>query len=321
MKPFALVACTGFVALGGCSDLSKILPTASATFTNDIQAERTLTAQLASDFRTEDKTLRFLSAEGYRGEVGYSCGDPKDPRQKRLPSVTKQAVKKENANFSNALTNALKTIDQYNDALKKIQQRSADAKAALKFLNSLIDQSAKIPGFPNYSSVADAGLPIANTAVDLFTVEALIELSNEMDGPLQAAATVIRNNLTELTGDELNAFQLWDECARETLTYLREVPIAGVPPYRSHVGQSSGIELQAAYQTYLTKRASYQSPNLKADLQAILDQNKALMKGSTLTPDALITALQNASALATTLQPTAKPAAPSTANTNKKTGA
>jgi hypothetical protein len=56
------------------------------------------------------------------------------------------------------------------------------------------------------------------------------------------------------------------------------------------VGQSSGIELQAAYQGYLTKRASYQSPNLKSDLQAILDQNKNLKKGVTTSPDSLIAA-------------------------------
>jgi hypothetical protein len=57
------------------------------------------------------------------------------------------------------------------------------------------------------------------------------------------------------------------------------------------VGQSSGIELQAAYQGYLTKRASYQSPNLKSDLQAILDQNKNLKNGATTSPDSLIAAL------------------------------
>jgi hypothetical protein len=57
------------------------------------------------------------------------------------------------------------------------------------------------------------------------------------------------------------------------------------------VGQSSGIELQAAYQGYLTKCASYQSPNLKSDLQAILDQYKNLKNGVTTSPDSLITPL------------------------------
>src|SRR5258708_7267132 len=86
--------------LAGCADLSKIIPGASAKFNTDLQAEKTLEAQLAADFRTEDKTLRFLSAEGYRAERGYSCGDPKDPRIRRLPSVAKRAVKKDNANLS-----------------------------------------------------------------------------------------------------------------------------------------------------------------------------------------------------------------------------
>ncbi|GLH79175.1 hypothetical protein SSBR45G_40840 [Bradyrhizobium sp. SSBR45G] len=276
-------------------------------FATDLQSERALAAQLAADFRTEDKTLRFLSAEGYYGEVGYSCGDPKDVRQQRLAAKTKKAVKQENANYSRALANALDTIDHYNDALKKIDKQSADAKAALKFLSSLISQSASIPGFPNYGSVAAAGLPIANTAVDLITIEDLRQLAAEMDAPLQAAVSVIRNNLTELTGETLTAFQLWDECARETLTYLREVPRGGVPGYpTSHIGASSGVELQMAYQAYLTRRASYQSPDLKADLQAILDQNAALMKGGTVSPEALIAALEKATALANKLQATVR---------------
>ncbi|MGJ5043075.1 hypothetical protein [Bradyrhizobium sp. HKCCYLRH1062] len=293
---FALLISPAF--LGGCSDLSKILPKASAAFTDDLQAERTLTARLYTDFRIEDRTLRYLSAEGYRGEVGVSCGDPKDPRQKYIAAVTKKAIKDENAKYSKAVDKAIETINQYNDALQKIQKQSDDAKAALKFLSSLIVQSANLPGFPNFGSVASAGLPIANTATDLFTVQALIDLANQMDAPLRAAVSVIRNNLTELTGDELIAFQLWDECARETLTYLRESPMSG----RSHIGISSGVELQAAYQAYLTRRASYQSPDLKARLQAILDENQTLMKGATTSPDGLITAIENGTTFADKLK-------------------
>jgi hypothetical protein len=183
MKYVAAALCT-FPLLAGCADISKFIPAASAKFNTDLQAEKTLAAQLATDFRTEDRTLRFLSAEGLLLERGYSCGDPKDPRLKRLPSLAKKTVKKDNANLSKALQYALATLQQYSDSLTKIQKRDTDAKAALKTLNSLIDTASKIPGAPNYSAAADAGLPIANALVDLFSVEALVELAREMQGHL-----------------------------------------------------------------------------------------------------------------------------------------
>jgi DNA polymerase-4 len=48
-----------------------------------------------------------------------------------LPSAAKKTVKKDNENVSKALNNALDTLQQYNDALTKIQQRNTQAKAAL----------------------------------------------------------------------------------------------------------------------------------------------------------------------------------------------
>lgn len=306
---YSVVALCAVPVLGGCADLSKIIPAASAKFATDLQTERALTTTLASDFRVEDKTLRFLSAEGYQGETGYSCGDPSDPRFRKLPSATKSAVKKENANLSRALANALDTLERYNQTLKAVQKGDEDAKATLKSLNGLINAASKIPGAPSFGAVADAGLPIANYAVDFFAIGYLVELAREMQKPLEDAVTVVRANMTELTGQTLNAFRLWDECARETLVYLREVPRGTIRGYPSHVGQSSGIDLQAAFQAYLVKRAGYQSPNLREDLQAILDQNATLAKGITTTPDALIAALGNGVTFANSLNSAVTPAA------------
>jgi hypothetical protein len=305
---YAFAALCALPILGGCSDLSKIIPGASAKFATDLQTERTLAAQLASDFRVEDKTLRFLSAEGYQMERGYSCGDPRDPRFRLLPAA-KGAVKKDNAHLSAALENALKTLDTYNQALKDIQTGDDDAKAALKTLNGLIKTAASIPGTPSFGAVADAGLPVANNVVDFVALGYLVDLARRMQKPLQDAATVIRANMTELTGAELIAFRLWDECARETLVYLREVPRGTIAGYPSHVGQSSGVELQMAYQGYLAKRAGYQSPNLREDLQAILDQNAILANGITTTPDNLIAALGNAITFANSLNSAVTPTA------------
>jgi hypothetical protein len=285
--------------LGGCADITKVFPTASAKFAQDRQLERTLTAQLVSELRNEDTTLNFLSAST------YSCGDPKNPRLRGALAVSsvKKKVKDDNANLSKRLRNALETLDAYAKALTSIQQQNTDAKAQLKFLVGLIDAGSKIPGAPNYSAIADAALPVGSGLFDLFSLEALRQLAIAMQGPLQNAVTTIKNNLTELTGEELNAFHLWDQCARETLVYLREVPI-GLPGFPSFVAQSSGVELQNAYQAYLTKRASFQSPDLVADLQAILEQNKNLATGVYNNPDALIAAITNAGTLASKLQPT-----------------
>jgi len=303
---YAFAALCALPILGGCTDLSKIIPGASAKFATDLQTEQTLAAQLASDFRVEDKTLRFLSAEGYQMERGYSCGDPRDPRLRLLPAA-KGAVRTDNANLSAALKNALKTLETYNQALKDIQTGDDNAKAALKTLNSLIKAAASIPGTPSFGAVADAGLPFANNVADFIALGILVDLARRMQKPLQDAATVVRANMTELTGPELNAFRLWDECARETLVYLREVPRGSIKNYVSHVGRSSGVELQIAYQAYLTKRAGYQSPTLADDLKAITDQNAILAAGITTTPDALIAALGNGITFANSLDSAVTP--------------
>jgi hypothetical protein len=283
--------------LAGCADLSTIVPTASAKFTSDRQLERTLTAQLVSELRNEDATLIFLSAGT------YSCGDPKKVKNFVDAAQVKQKVKDENANLSKRLINALQTLDAYSKSLALIKQQDADAKKALAYLDKLIGIGAKIPGTPNYSALADAGLPLATGLADLASLEALRQLAGRMQAPLQNAVTVIKRNLTELTGDELNAYRQWDECAHETLVYLREVPINGVKKYSSFVGQSTGVELQSGYQAYLTKRAQFQSPDLNADLQAILDQNNNLMSGVYNNPDGLIAAIDNGVSFATKLQP------------------
>jgi hypothetical protein len=284
--------------LGGCADLASVLPTASAKFTADRQTERTQTAQLVSDLSNEDATLNFLSADT------YSCGDPRKVKDFLIAARVKQKVKDENVSLSKDVQKALKVLDTYAGALDSIQKQDATAKQWLATLDKLVGVAAKIPSVLNVSAAADAALPIGNSVVDAVAIARLQELAWRMQKPLQDNVSVLKRNLTELTGDELNAFRAWDECARETLVYLREVPLNQIKTYQSFVAQSTGVELQAAYQNYLTKRAQSQSPDLKADLDAILAQNKKLMNGVQPNADALITALGNGFTFASKLPQT-----------------
>jgi hypothetical protein len=120
----------------------------------------------------------------------------------------------------------------------------------------------------------------------------------------------LKKNKTQLTGNALIAFQLWDECARETLAYLRDVPLSLVPKYKPFVAQSTGVELQTAYGAYLTKRAAYQSksPDLESDLQNIITQNTAIMNGESVDSTALLNALSAGASTANSLNTIISPA-------------
>jgi hypothetical protein len=82
-------------------------------------------------------------------------------------------------------------------------------------------------------------------------------------------------------GNELLAFNAWDECAHEKLAFIRDNPFGRVAGYPTpFFAPSDGVELDAAHTAWRTQRQAYISagtiPNAAATLKQILIQNANL---------------------------------------------
>src|SRR5579864_1391287 len=102
----------------------------------------------------------------------------------------------------------------------------------------------------------------------------------QMEAPLEAAVKNVQKYYHVFQGNEAVAFEKWDSCAQKILRVIRDNPISGRMPatYRPYFAVGTGIDLQTAYNAYVTKRQQYRSAPIQitAILKNIIDQNKAL---------------------------------------------
>lgn len=266
------------VCLGLCG-CAQGLPTAPGALVADVAADRNLERQIRAALRDENNLLLFLS-RGRSGGMPYGCGDDRDPRFRQIA--------KDDVITNKAILAAVDLITSYSAALDHLKDRDQRTQAALGQLKTAVGAAGAIPGAAGYAAGAALSIGLlSKTAAQYTTWQARVTLAQYMGKGLDAAIDLLEKNTTALRGTELIAFRLWDACARETLAYIRDVPLGRVviknnnTVYPAYVAQSSGVELKNAYTDYLTQRAAFRSkvPKFHDDLEQIRTQNTGLASG------------------------------------------
>lgn len=268
------------LGLSGCG----ALPDAQALFVADVATDRALGLEIRAALHDEDKLLLFLS-RGKSGGMPYGCGDPKSKKRADL--------KREDAEKSKAVQAAVELISNYATALDDLKDRKTQADAALSQVKSSLNLLGTLSGHPEIATATSLGTQgaslLANAAT---TLEARSLLAQYASKGLNEAIVLLQSNTTVLRGDELKAFREWDQCARETLAYIRDVPLGLVrikqtgQVYKAYVAQSTGVEMKNAYMDYLKQRADFikQVPHFGEHLAQLQKQNEALASGR-MTPE------------------------------------
>lgn len=270
---FAAMSC---VLLSGCTDLDKVFPKGITEFQSIRTKQREEEFQYITDFQIQHKVLNFLSRSS------YSCGDPSDQETKRRLYAKKVAkiIEDEDKKVSTEIKDSLKLIDKYANSLESIKKNHEDSTKKLKEIKILASSIMGISSKDMFSSLLDPTFSVADAISNDISVGSIKYIASDMKDALQKAVKILTDNTNELTGNNLKAFNMWDNCARETLVYLRDVPLkrVGNPEvYKPYVGQSTGIELRNAYEAYLLKRNQFQSPDIKSALEKILTENQKLI--------------------------------------------
>lgn len=273
------------LCLGLCSGLcgcDTLTLTGPSLLVSDIAANKALEQKILSALHDEDKLLLFLS-RGRSGGMPYGCGDPNDPNDLRHAEL-----KKEDAVKARAIEAAVALIADYKKALDDLSTNETNTESGLNELSSDLSSVASFTGNPEYASAASvAGKLAVAVAQAANRLEAQAALARFVDKGLNDAVELLGKNTTALQGPTLAAFRRWDACARETLAYIRDVPLGKVAiktprrVYPSYVAQSTGVELKNAYTDYLRQRAEFigEVPKFADDINLIKAQNAALASG------------------------------------------
>jgi hypothetical protein len=270
--PAALVILAGLVT--GCASLdpTKLVPTAVLQVQTAVGAETALEAQLIDAFRRENESLLFLS----HGQ--YSCGDPNSPLLKKYLS-TKDVSAIINSEQLNAYwTKSLKYLDSYVALLDAIINTS---KASASEINAYVALgSSAAATIPNMAGAGPALTALGNIAVETSTAiaaERLALAARKAEAPLETAVGYLTKYYPAFHGRELDAFNAWDQCAHEKLLFMRDNPTGSVGKLHPYFTESTGIELDNAYNAYLAQRQQFLGvPPITDALKQIVAQNKAL---------------------------------------------
>jgi hypothetical protein len=267
------------VALSSCGgDLAKILPLAPGALATGVSRFQDTESNLIAEFQNDDRTLRYLS------QGRYSCGYPTDPEVKkttRIKNPKRYVVQRYEAN--SVWTASVAVIKAYSDYLQEIVDSDTADQATIKELAGAV--SAVVTKVPATAPYGPAVAPVGTLIGDFrryATFGQLGETAKIMDRPLRIAVARLESEYPTLQGGQQAAFRLWDECAVDKLNYLLQVSNPSfAATYGPNVGQSSGIELAKAYETYQVKRHEFrQTPDIKQLLDDILTQNEKLQKDS-----------------------------------------
>jgi hypothetical protein len=274
------VAICGSLLVCGCSGLdpSKLVPSAAAGFQKAVTGVTTTETNLISAFQQENQSLLFLSANT------YSCGDPNEPTVRRYLGAKDPASLVSNEHINKYWAQSLKYLASY---VKLLNVIVGNAQSSVSDIDATVSAgtfaASIIPGIQ--SPAAGAALKalgaVAKDAANLVAEGYLIGAAQAAARPLAVAVGYLQKYYPAFEGNELLAFNAWDECAHEKLAFIRDNPFGRVPGYPTpFFAPSDGVELDAAYAAWRTQRQAYISagtiPNAAATLKQILIQNSNL---------------------------------------------
>jgi hypothetical protein len=224
------VAICGSLLVCGCSGLdpSKLVPSAAAGFQKAVTGVTTTETNLISAFQQENQSLLFLSANT------YSCGDPNEPTVRRYLGAKDPASLVSNEHINKYWTQSLKYLGSY---VKLLNVIVGNAQSSVSDIDATVSAgtfaASIIPGIQ--SPAAGAALKalgvVAKDAANLVAEGYLVGAAQAAARPLAVAVGYLQKYYPAFEGNELLAFNAWDECAHEKLAFIRDNPFGRVPGY------------------------------------------------------------------------------------------
>jgi len=224
------VAICGSLLVCGCSGLdpSKLVPSGAAGFQKAVTGVTTTETNLISTFQQENQSLLFLSANT------YSCGDPNEPTVRRYLGAKDPASLVSNEHINKYWAQSLKYLASY---VKLLNVIVGNAQSSVSDIDATVSAgtfaASIIPGIQ--SPAAGAALKalgaVAKDAANLVAEGYLIGAAQAAARPLAVAVGYLQKYYPAFEGNELLAFNAWDECAHEKLAFIRDNPFGRVPGY------------------------------------------------------------------------------------------
>jgi hypothetical protein len=233
----------------------KLVPSAAAGFQKAVTGVTTTETNLISAFQQENQSLLFLSANT------YSCGDPNEPTVRRYLGAKDPASLVSNEHINKYWTQSLKYLASY---VKLLNVIVGNAQSSVSDIDATVSAgtfaASIIPGIQ--SPAAGAALKalgaVAKDAANLVAEGYLVGAAQAAARPLAVAVGYLQKYYPAFEGNELLAFNAWDECAHEKLAFIRDNPFGRVPGYPTpFFAPSNGVELDAAYAAWSTQREAY----------------------------------------------------------------
>ena len=324
--------------LAGCvTDNGSAFLNSTAAFQGAFTTQDNLEVDLMKDLVRKSNELEFVSNHT------YSCGDPNDrymvDAEFDYRSLDSRFAKKKGYD---ELLQAYKKQREKNDLLKAIAEYGATIKAIAGGFQTAQDDLSTIQkdvdtlkgGVLSASSgiltALSAVLKIAAGATAMGEEVAIHEAAVRMQSDLQDTAKKLKNEhvLASLSEPEATAFNYWDACAIERLTFIRDYFPSYYKPtpsalYNSNDGnhlrfqgaeRTSVLDFAKEYRQYLLDREAFiaRRPNYSDLIDAIVKANADIVKAS---PQDVLAAASQLTNLTSSLPST------STAATATKTAA
>jgi hypothetical protein len=264
--------------LGACGtvfDPSKLVGASAQTLTSGLTSQLDRERALVTELQSEDETLRFLS----KGR--YSCDDPIQIAS-LLDNDTTNFVSK--IKIDKRFSKAQMFVDGYLKALNAIVAQNKDE---LEIADAISGISGSIASLAPNGAAAKAAIgPLTAIIKDGITDANVLQMKKvayDMEPTLEAAISVIKKLYPAYFAAESDLYRRWNSCALEKLRYLRDEPNGEVAQYEKYkyiFGKNGGVELDAAYNNYITKRVGLSASPLKdVVFDAVITENKKLITG------------------------------------------
>ena len=271
MKRF-LVVTSAALSISGCAGLdpSKLIPGAVSQYQTAIGNVTTTEAKLIAAWQDENKGLLYLSAND------YNCGDPKSALYKKYASSKNPSTLVTQDHVEKYWTSSLNYLGVYLKLLTAISTGAQTDQATIKQAVALGSTAAGyIPGISSTAAVS-ALTALGTLASDLRGAAAVEDISasaRTAQGPLATAVKYLKKYYPNFLENEQVAFNAWDECANEKLLFLRDQPLGKVNGYkRAYFVSASGLDLDNAYETYITQRRTFILDATVSSMDKTLDQ-------------------------------------------------
>ncbi len=262
--------------------LPAFVPVGNGAAAGPISGVSSTEVKLITAFQAENQSLLFLSANK------YGCGNPNDPNVRRYLGAKNPSSLVNGEQVNKYWTPSLKYLDSYVKLLNAIVGNAQSDVTAITAIVTIGSSAATvIPGMPSGAGSALKALGVvASDAANLIAEGYLVRAAQRAAKPLGVAVGYLQKYYPAFEGNELVAFNAWDECAHEKLLFIRDNPFGRVSGYPTvYFGRSDGIELDSAYAAWQTQRQAYIGAgtiaNADATLKQILTENAKLADPAT----------------------------------------